>query len=254
MDRNVFAGFTYPRKIARWTGKPRADRKHRWCFAYRQNRPAMAGRGLAGYLGESGWPHLRWTWCDEVDGGRIDHTGWWCDPQGDGETVRGIVLRLPHGRGFLAGASMGEGMSTWFEPDLHTDESSAARSADQIAECAAEKEREYQEAWRAGNEAGDAWREAMSAALDCASSARVMLRAARVALRRALAQRDGDAVGMVPPEMADEARRLYRQALESCRDKLDSACETRREAWREFRSAQADHSWQSDAFAEGAAL
>lgn len=253
MDRNVFAGFTYPRKIARWTGKPRADRKRRWCFAYRQDRPPMAGRGLAGYLGDSGWPHMRTAWCDEVDGVRIDHTGWFTDDQQD-QSMRGIVLRLPHGRGFLAGASMGEGMSTWIEPTVYGQECDAARAADRIAELAAEKKREYQDAWQAGNAAGYAWREAMSDALDSVSSARVMLRAARVALRRALAQRDGDALGMVPPELADESRRLYRQALESCREKLARACETRREAWREFRSAQADHSWQSDAFAEGAAL
>lgn len=192
----------------------------------------------------------------EMGGYPRDYGGWYLDSCQD-ETAHGVVFRAPGGRGFIAGVrtSRDEG-SAMLAICERPEESAmgAARYANQLAEWYAESERQYQDAWHAGNAAGYAWREAMSDALDSVSSARVMLRAARVALRRALAQRDGDAVGMVPPELADESRRLYRQALESCREKLARACETRREAWRVFRSAQADHPWQSDAFAEGAAL
>jgi len=79
-----------------------------------------------------------------VDGVRIDHTGWFCDEYGDGGKIRGIVVALPHGR-FLAGWSMGEGMSSTVDASpIFSSAIDAAHAADSMAERAAEDEREYQ--------------------------------------------------------------------------------------------------------------
>ena len=88
-------------------------------------------------------PGLRWEWCDEV-APVISHSGWYCDQFCD-ETIRGVVFRLPHGRGFLAGWSMGEGMSSEIDVSyIYDDESSAAYAADSMAQYAAERQREFE--------------------------------------------------------------------------------------------------------------
>lgn len=113
--------------------------------------------GYGFYLGEC--KRMRWTWADGISGAGIRHKGWLCDGFG-GETIRGIVVRLTHGR-MLAGWSMGEGMCASIECDeVFTDEIEAARRADGLAESAAESEREYQERWRAAQELNDAAQEA----------------------------------------------------------------------------------------------
>ena len=122
---------------------------------------------------------------------RIDHTGWYLDPDGWGETVSGVVYQLPARNGrarYLAGYadpwncdSDGRGPCLLsldiFEAEPEYCESGfwydgaedarheAAIRADEIARVMAEHEREYQEAWRAGQEARslasaatDAWR------------------------------------------------------------------------------------------------
>lgn len=61
-----------------------------------------------------------------------------------GETMYGIVARLPSGRGFLAGWTMGEGMSTSLDADIYDDLEKAARAADSSAESAAEGQRQYE--------------------------------------------------------------------------------------------------------------
>lgn len=87
---------------------------------------------------------LRWSWCDEVEGTRIRHTGWFCDEWQD-EKIRGLVFTLPRGRGFLAGWSMGESMISLVERYVYESATDAARAADSMAEKAADEEREYQE-------------------------------------------------------------------------------------------------------------
>lgn len=62
-----------------------------------------------------------------------------------GDTYKPIVARLPHGRGFLAGATMGEGMSSFLDGRIHDTIEEAARAAHREAEIAAEKQREYEE-------------------------------------------------------------------------------------------------------------
>lgn len=90
-------------------------------------------------------PGLRWEWADNA-AQSIHHTGWYTDEYGDGDTIRGLVFRLPHNRGFLAGWSMGEGMASIVAYEVYPDEVSAALAADDIARYAAEREREYREA------------------------------------------------------------------------------------------------------------
>jgi hypothetical protein len=71
-------------------------------------------------------------------------TGYFCDADSD-QTLKPIIARLPHGRGFLAGWTMGPGMCAALEADIYADIESAARAAHDIAETDAESERERQE-------------------------------------------------------------------------------------------------------------
>ncbi|WP_197517127.1 MULTISPECIES: hypothetical protein [Burkholderia] len=106
---------------------------------YHTPKPNSTGKGF--YLESDGMPALRWTWCDEIDGANIEHTGWFTDEHGDGNTIRGIVFRLPHGRGFLPGWSMGERMASEIEySHVYDDERDAARAADDMAERVSERE------------------------------------------------------------------------------------------------------------------
>lgn len=153
----TFAGFQFPRAVAILPkGKPAAR------LAKRRASPPMTGPythaptpnagGAFFYLDSDFAPGLRWQWADDVDGASIGHTGWWTDPYGDGDSIRGIVLRLPRGRGFLAGWSMGESMASELETaTVYDDETGAANAADSLAESVAEREREYQSAWQAGS-------------------------------------------------------------------------------------------------------
>lgn len=128
IPESTFAGFNYPRYIA---ALPRGS------MADRLASPApVSGRGTMArgfYLGDDSQPFTRWEWCDDVDD-RIQHSGWFADPDGDGDKVRGIVVRLPHGRGFLAGWAMGEGMAGTVYREIYPDAIDAARAADSVAE------------------------------------------------------------------------------------------------------------------------
>jgi hypothetical protein len=154
MTSTTFAGFTFPYTFAILPRGPLAKRLaeykqthgHKTCGPYYRNEPAMAGRdGLSFYLESDFMPDLRWEWCDEVDGVRgIDHTGWFTNEFCD-DKIRGLVFRLPHGRGFLAGWSMGEHMASGLEYSVYDDAVDAAHAADSIAENMAERQREYEE-------------------------------------------------------------------------------------------------------------
>lgn len=144
-----FAGFSWPRYVATLPAGSLAKRLERSRTRiigpyYHAPRPVTGQHpGLGFYHESDGAPGLRWTWCDEAEGVRIRHTGWFTDEHGDGGTIRGVVFRLPGGRGFLAGWSMGEGMASELDGDIYDDEAGAAYAADSMAECAAEREREY---------------------------------------------------------------------------------------------------------------
>lgn len=141
----TFAGFTFPRRVADMATGPAALRR-KWagrkvCGPYTHAPTPDDSTGKGFYLNDAGQPFERWVWCDDINPG-IRETGWFCDAHGD-QTIRGIVAQLPHGR-FLAGWAMGEGMAAEVDSDVYTCPLEAARAANDAAERAAEREREYQ--------------------------------------------------------------------------------------------------------------
>lgn len=145
IEQFTFAGFQWPRYVATLTPllglrKQRETRKH--CGGYYHAPVPNSHNGRGFYLSDAGQPFTRWEWCDNIDGASIRHTGWWTDEHCDSK-IRGIVVRLPHGR-FMAGWSMGESMASSIDTDVYDDIIDAARAADSIAENAAVREREYQ--------------------------------------------------------------------------------------------------------------
>ncbi len=70
-------------------------------------------------------------------------TAYWADDEGFTK-FHPIIARLPHGRGFLAGWTMGKGMCASLDRDIIEDEEDARNAAHSIAENAAEAEREFQ--------------------------------------------------------------------------------------------------------------
>lgn len=147
-----FAGFEWPRTIVqlpKGTPAQRLSAKSDAVGSYSHGpEPLEAGDTTKSfYLGDMGQPELRWKWADAVDGvGRhIRHTGWFTTDDGDGDTVRGLVMRLPRSRGFIAGWGMGVGMIAAVDyGNTYADESEAAYAADNMANNYAEKERDYQ--------------------------------------------------------------------------------------------------------------
>lgn len=157
-----FAGFNWPRYYATLPRGNIARRLERYKNPVTGNYygappPRGTDRGARDaytpfYLGSDFMPGLRWQWCDDVEGARIEHTGWFADEFGDIK-IRGLVFRLPHGRGFLAGWSMGESMASEMHSYIWDNERDAAHAADNMARDAAddmardaaEREREYQD-------------------------------------------------------------------------------------------------------------
>lgn len=93
-------------------------------------RPRDAGLRLVGYA-------------DEI--AKLRHRGWYCDEYQD-EVFRGVVYRLPHSRGFIAGYADPYNKGCAFvELSACATEVDAAHSADEIARYEAEREIEYQE-------------------------------------------------------------------------------------------------------------
>ncbi len=152
-----FAGFTFPKWL--WTlpegvsgppglvkGSSRRKlleerlqaRKSSVCGPY-YHSPKPGAQGQSSYE-----LPMRWKYCDEVEGVRINHTGWFCDEFQDSK-IRGVVVRLPKKRGFIVGWTMGEGMSCSVDSSyIYKDEQSAAHAADSMAEHDAEREQEFQ--------------------------------------------------------------------------------------------------------------
>lgn len=81
---------------------------------------------------------------DHLGSSRLSHTsGYYYNEFGD--TYVPIIARLPHGRGFLAGATMGAGMAGFLSRSIWETAEDAARAAHGEAERAAEEQREYEE-------------------------------------------------------------------------------------------------------------
>lgn len=86
---------------------------------------------------------------DHLTGRLSQINGYYTDDTFEGDTLQPIVARLPHGRGFLAGWTMGRGMCASIELDIYETIEDAARAAHSLAESDAEKEQEYQARERA---------------------------------------------------------------------------------------------------------
>lgn len=149
----TYAGIEYPKKLWDLPSKPIRYRleefkkgNRRLTSGYYQNNPyplqEQKEQGRTFYHESDFAPGLRFEYCDKVEGTRIDHTGWYTDPDGISDTIRGVVFRLPHNRGFIPGWTMGESMVSAIEYDIYDNEVDCARVADQMAEKVAEKERE----------------------------------------------------------------------------------------------------------------
>lgn len=148
----TFAGFSFPQEIPILPRAPlvkrlaefKVNHGNRVCGPYFRTQPSVNAKGMSFYLGSDFMPDMRWEWCDEVEGSRVRHTGWFCDDFQD-QKIRGLVFRLPHSRGFLAGWSLGEGMASGLEYEIYDYEIEASRAADSLAENIAEAERERNE-------------------------------------------------------------------------------------------------------------
>lgn len=115
------------------TGFPVGNTLCRWC-----EDPAAIGLRLVGFA-------------DEVPGRSVDHQGWFLDDDFQEEVARGIVYRLPTRKGraqFIAGMADpdNDGPAMLSLGTIEDDEREAARSADHLAECYAEAERDYRRA------------------------------------------------------------------------------------------------------------
>lgn len=149
-----FAGFSFPRRVAmlpRGTRAERVEKHTNPCTGPYYMSPKPNRDGCSFYLSSDFAPKLRWSWADDV-ASSIRHTGWYTDKDGSGDKIRGIVMRLPKNRGFLAGHSMGERMishvdtSTVYEDIMdaaHAADAEAERVADDACEASAMEDHGY---------------------------------------------------------------------------------------------------------------
>lgn len=140
-----FAGLSFPKHVwtlpqGSWAKRLESYKRPVTGDYYHAPRPGSNGKGF--YLDSDGMPGLRWQWADEVV--RLRHKGWYCDAFQD-SVIRGVIFRLPGARGFLAGWSMGEQMSSAVAYDIHDTAEDAARAADELARIAAEEQREFEQ-------------------------------------------------------------------------------------------------------------
>ena len=140
IPRFNFAGFTWPRYVARLERgslQSRMRARRTMCAGEYYHSPKPGNTDGAGfYLGSDSTFRLRY----ELTGPE-----YYCDDDGS-TTIQGIVFTLPHSRGFLAGWTMGENMASSIDYDIFDDIGDAKHAAKSRAEAAAESQREYEEA------------------------------------------------------------------------------------------------------------
>lgn len=130
-------------------GRPLEARlaSRKYCGPYRWT-PAAPGTGRGFYSGSSALDmdshgssfRLRLEDAnDHIRGRRNQIRGYYCDPDCT-DTLQPIIARLPRGRGFLAGWTMGAGMCASLEGDIYPDAGSAASAAHCVARDVAEDE------------------------------------------------------------------------------------------------------------------
>lgn len=133
----------YSRPMAERAKSRKSAGPYRWT-------PSKAGQGRGFYSGQDCQPathgagfRLRLEAANNHLSGRIASTiGYYCDEGPSGESLMPIVARLPRGRGFLAGWTMGAGMCGALGPDVWPDAVGAANEAHRMAERDAEASRE----------------------------------------------------------------------------------------------------------------
>jgi hypothetical protein len=156
------------RTVKLWDlSKPVKQRHHKQVGPYYMNQPAMPGTkgweqtvggGIGGYLkndslSEGSACRIRVKMAADI----VNRRGTQWAFNEFSECYEAIVGILPSGRGFLAGATMGDGMSTFLETDqIYDNEKDAAMASKSVAESAANAQREYEERQRIEDEAGEA--------------------------------------------------------------------------------------------------
>lgn len=194
--------------------------------------------GLAHEIGEAGHSHCR---------DAVEHTGWYLDSAGCGETVAGVVYQLPGKDGkarYLAGYAdpwnpgtamlsldiiEGERKDSDWESDPALRD--AARYADRIAESMAEETREYDDAWRRGREA----RELATEAAEACRAWVAEIRALRdIWQARRHVNRDTVRLHVENTrEACNEFRRLLKRSRRNRDESEPSRNDPNRDAWRE---------------------
>lgn len=129
----------YDRPLAERAASRKVAGPYRW-------EPSEPGKGRGFYqashaleCGDSTF-RLRLEWAnDHLRGSRLSFiNGYYCD---NTDTLQPIIARLPHGRGFLAGWTMGQGMCASLDGYIYLSEEDAARAAHSTAEFTADENR-----------------------------------------------------------------------------------------------------------------
>lgn len=119
------------------------------------NQPFKVGAFLCAW--HENPPFRRVGYADQI-ARSIRHNGWYCSEDDvTGERARGVVYRLNHARGFVAGMEdpCNGGPAAVLEMNcIYDDETDAALAADRLAERYAEDQRDENNAWQAGLQAG----------------------------------------------------------------------------------------------------
>lgn len=95
----------------------------------------------------------------------VEHTGWFADAYCS-NTVRGLVVALPHGR-FMAGYYQSDNGERVYYPEIYDCIRDAVYAADGHAEDQAEIEREYSERWNAARELEEEIEEKVNRLREC---------------------------------------------------------------------------------------
>jgi hypothetical protein len=158
----------------------------------------------------------------------VRHTGWYTDSFQDGKAW-GLVFRLGKSRGFVAGVATSNDSdgSAVLELEIWGDETDAALRADKLAEIYAESERDYSDAWQAGQRA----REHLETARELTRGILELLRDARPY------RRSDNPPARLCARLAQDVRAMLRDRAEA----RDQAAQLEKDCASTFR----------DAFAEG---
>lgn len=213
MKRIEFAGFAWPkREWALPVGKPvqRVGIK-RFTTGYYENVPRMAGDGEIGFYWEEGGEPSGRQWTLRV--AKLGRDARHCD-HFQGESLRGFVFRLPRGRGFLAGWTMGGQMCASVSRDIYDDEDDALRDANWMAEHAAEEMREA---------------DAKDQAEQQIQEKREEIAQARATLKRVLGDRKR--LAMAVPEVCEDLASYVSDQLQEIRKARKRIALLEREPW-----------------------